>query len=138
MSKITSISTNGKTYDFEPKEKLSDEKLNFLIQFCCDHDGMADLTFLSKSQQKQLIKKALEKAESYSSTHSMRYSIMRDVTGSLFNVFVNVYVTEKGNEYNVYKSKGDKKPIATFTYWDNMDKFCREKCFKYNGVVSIA
>ncbi len=78
------IDLYGKTLTIDNgKEILSEAKLNALKHLCL-RDG--NLPKLSKKQEKQLLVYAMNEAEKYRNTHSMRYTIMRDVTKAIFNI----------------------------------------------------
>jgi hypothetical protein len=138
MKKSSSISFLGQTIDIEPKEKLSDEKLHFLVRFCTNTNGLGDLSYLSTSQKKQVAAKAIQEAEGYKETHSMRYCIMRDVTNSLFNLAKKVRVIKENGQYCVYMLKGSKpatNPIGVFVEYNAMSIWCRFHCFKFDSVI---
>ena len=134
---LVSLSFLGQILDIEPKEVLSDEKLKSLIRFCSHTNGMGDLTFLSKSQQKQLMAKAIQEAEGYRETHSMRYTIMRDVTSCLFDLAKPVIVIKENAQYGVYMTKGGvaTKRIGTFHEYNAMSTWCKIHSFKFTSVI---
>ena len=132
---MTELTENGKTFNFDDsKAVLSNEQLNFLCQFA-HNTGHVDYSFLGKAQKTQLLQHAIRKAEGYSTTHSMRYSIMRDVTAALFPIYTFVKVVKYDKDgYAVYLKKGNKvakNPIFCCDDYNEMDKFCRENCYRY-------
>lgn len=58
-------------------EKLDENQLNALKWYCLNN---GKIKFLSKSQIKQLAEYCLSECEKYPSSHSMRFTIMRDFT----------------------------------------------------------
>lgn len=77
--------------NFKDGSSMPIEKNSVLTEFelmCLKHVAFnnADLSKLSAKQKKQLIAYAITEAEKYSTTHSMRYTIMRDVCKAIHNI----------------------------------------------------
>lgn len=73
---ITEINqlSNGKI-SIEKGKKLDEKQLNALKWYCLNN---GKINFLSKAQIKQLAEYCLSECDNYSSSHSMRFTIMRD------------------------------------------------------------
>jgi|ERR1044072_910137 hypothetical protein len=117
--------------------KLSREQVNALYWYCLNTDGNGRLPDLGAKQRQQLAAYAIEKAEKYSDTHSMRYTIMRDVMRMLFNLskfgVTKVHLTLEGDIYHLYNSDKCVVPLATFTELSELDQYCRENNYKYDA-----
>lgn len=91
MSKVIAPTTLktlvGKTVEFtDTKANLTDDQLNALYWYCLNTNGEGKLPKLGKKQETQLVEYAMRKALQYNNTHSMRWTIMRDVCISLFGI----------------------------------------------------
>jgi hypothetical protein len=100
-----------------------------------------NLSKLSAKQKKQLIAYAITEAEKYHSTHSMRYTIMKDVCLALFNLneikLTSVYIALENDIYNVYNSKGCTVPLATFTEYTDLEQYCKDNNFKFTTIDGL-
>lgn len=73
----------GKTFKVDAGSELSNEILNALKREC---QNDKPLPKLYAKQKRQLVAFAMAEAEQYPNTHSMRYSIMRDICAALFGI----------------------------------------------------
>jgi hypothetical protein len=74
----------GKTYQITDGRTVLTEDMLMALRWTCQNGF--ELPKLSPSQQKQLITYGMAEAEQYPNTHSMRYSIMRDICKALFDI----------------------------------------------------
>ena len=85
--KDTQITINsfkdGSPMNIAKNAKLTEDELMNLKHAAFKN---ADLSKLSEKQKKQLIAYAISEAEKYSSTHSMRFTIMQDVCKAIHNI----------------------------------------------------
>lgn len=91
MSKVIAPTTLktllGQPVEFtNTRAKLSDDHLNALYWHCLNTDGKGVLPKLGEKQKSQFVEYAMHKAMKYNNTHSMRWTIMRDVCVSLFKI----------------------------------------------------
>jgi hypothetical protein len=77
-------SSLGKTYQITDGKTVLTEDMLQALKWAAQNGF--EVPKLSPSQQKQFITYGMAEAEKYSNTHSMRYSIMRDICKSIFGI----------------------------------------------------
>lgn len=84
--KIKSLSGNAIT--ITRYTALGEKELAALKWACLspEHHGSINPKELTPKQKKQLLEYAFKEAETYSSGHSMRYTILRDVVKIIFEI----------------------------------------------------
>jgi hypothetical protein len=73
-------------YQIDGKTKLTLAMLKTLVSMCLHN---SQLPTLSAGQQKQLLNHAMDDAEKYPTSHSMRYTILKDVVKGLHKIARN-------------------------------------------------
>lgn len=139
MTPTTQIKHLGTIYTFTDKKAvLTEDQLKALLAFCLHHDGKIMLPDLGKKQMLQLATFVMVKAEEYNTTHSMRYTIMRDFVKAAFGVKRSrVYVSLEGDIYHVYRHKQDNTPLQTFTEYSDLDQYCQDNDYEFNKIEGL-
>lgn len=79
----TIMKLSGGNIQIDKKGKLTDDQMQAIKWYCLNHDGKLKIDFLSKTQIKQMTNYIFSECEKYGSSHSMRYTILRDYTKAL-------------------------------------------------------